>query len=341
MKILKTVEKLPGGMMVVPLFIGVLLNTFFPSTSNYFGSFTEGLINGTTPILAVWFVCLGASIKLKEVSTVLRKSGTLLLTKIGVAWIVAVVFSSFIGIGMIESGFFAGLSVIAIVAAMDMTNTGLYASLMQEYGTKEESGAFVLMNIESGPLMTMIILGTSGIASFQLHSLIAVVIPFVLGFIFGNIDNDISKFLNNGIPILIPFFAFSLGNGIDLAVIQKTGLLGIVIALGVIIVTGIPLIIADIFIGKGNGLAGIAASSTAGAAAATPQLVAQVSPEFAPIVPEATALVASSILVTSILVPIITGLYYKYISKSNFIQKLEQRRDKKLVIKNKKTLTKY
>ena len=52
----------------------------------------------------------------------------------------------------IQTGFFAGLSVLAIVSAMDMTNGGLYASLMNQYGTKEESGAFVLMSLESGPL---------------------------------------------------------------------------------------------------------------------------------------------------------------------------------------------
>ena len=44
-----------------------------------------------------------------------------------------------------------------------MTNGGLYASIMQQYGTKEEAGAFVLMSLESGPLMTMIILGTAGL----------------------------------------------------------------------------------------------------------------------------------------------------------------------------------
>jgi 2-keto-3-deoxygluconate permease len=49
---------------------------------------------------------------------------------------------------------------LAIVSAMDMTNGGLYASLMNQYGTKEESGAFVLMSLESGPLMTMLILGS-------------------------------------------------------------------------------------------------------------------------------------------------------------------------------------
>ena len=31
MKILKTVQKVPGGMMVIPLLLGVILNTVCPS----------------------------------------------------------------------------------------------------------------------------------------------------------------------------------------------------------------------------------------------------------------------------------------------------------------------
>ena len=73
--------------------------------------------------------------------------------------------------GMIQTGFFAGLSTLAIVTSMDMTNGGLYASLMQQYGTKEEAGAFVLTSIESGPLVTMMILGSTGAAYFEPHLL--------------------------------------------------------------------------------------------------------------------------------------------------------------------------
>ncbi len=58
-----------------------------------------------------------------------------------------------------------------------MTNAGLYASLMQEYGTKEEAGASVLISLESGPLMTMIILGSAGQATFEPEHLAGVSIP--------------------------------------------------------------------------------------------------------------------------------------------------------------------
>ena len=320
MKIMKAVNKVPGGLMVIPLFIGAFINTLFPNGAESLGSFTLGLATGTTPILAVWFVCLGASISLKSTGVVLKKSGSLLVAKVGTAWIIGYVSSLFLGSGMIESGFFAGLSTLALVAAMDMTNTGLYASLMQQYGSKEEAGAFVLMNLESGPLMTMIILGTAGVASFDPTLLIGIVLPFIIGYILGNLDEDMRDFLSNGIQVLIPFFAFTLGNSIELTVLLETGLLGIIFGLSIIVVTGIPLILADVFVGKGNGTAGIAASSTAGAAVATPMLVAEMVPEFAPVAPAATALVATALIVTSIVVPIITGLYAKNISKVKFFK---------------------
>lgn len=300
--------------MLVPLFLGALCHTFSPGAGKYFGSFTNGMITGTVPILAVWFFCMGASIKLSATGTVLRKSGTLAVTKIAVAWVVAAIASRIIPEHGVEvGGFFAGLSTLALVAAMDMTNGGLYASIMQQYGTKEEAGAFVLMSLESGPLMTMIILGTAGIVSFEPHVFVGAVLPFLVGFALGNLDPELREFFSKAVQTLIPFFAFALGNTIDLTVIAQTGLLGILLGVAVIIVTGIPLIIADKLIGGGDGTAGIAASSSAGAAVATPVLIAEMVPAFKPMAPAATSLVATAVIVTSILVPILTSIWSRKI----------------------------
>ncbi len=306
-QIKRSIEKIPGGMMLVPLFLGALCHTFSPGAGKYFGSFTNGMITGTVPILAVWFFCMGASIKLSATGTVLRKSGTLVVTKIAVAWVVAAIASRIIPEHGVEVGFFAGLSTLALVAAMDMTNGGLYASIMQQYGTKEEAGAFVLMSLESGPLMTMIILGTAGIASFEPHVFVGAVLPFLVGFALGNLE--LREFFSKAVQTLIPFFAFALGNTIDLTVIAQTGLLGILLGVAVIIVTGIPLIIADKLIGGGDGTAGIAASSSPGAPVATPVLIAEMVPAFKPMAPAATSLVATAVIVTSILVPIFTSIW--------------------------------
>ena len=298
MQIKRSIEKIPGGMMLVPLFLGALCHTFSPGAGKYFGAFTNGMITGTVPILAVWFFCMGASIKLSATGTVLRKSGTLVVTKIAVAWVVAAIASRIIPEHGVEVGFFAGLSTLALVAA---TNGGLYASIMQQYGTKEEAGAFVLMSLESGPLMTMIILGTAGIASFEPHVFVGAVLPFLVGFALGNLDPELREFFSKAVQTLIPFFAFALGNTIDLTVIAQTGLLGIRL--------GVPLIIADKLIGGGDGTSGIAASSSAGAAVATPVLIAEMVPAFKPMAPAATSLVATAVIVTSILVPILTSIW--------------------------------
>ena len=297
--------------MLVPLLLGAILHTFAPWTGKYFGSFTNGLITGTVPILSVWFFCMGASIDLKATGVVLRKSGTIVVTKILVAWVVGLLCVKFMPSGMIESGFFAGLSTLAIVTAMDMTNGGLYASLMAQYGSKEEAGAFVLTSIESGPLVTMMILGTTGAASFEPHLFVGAVLPFLIGFALGNLDKECKTFFSQGTMLMIPFFGFALGNTINLGMVLQTGLLGILLGIAVIIITGIPLMLADKFIGGGHGGAGLAASSTAGAAVTNPVIIAGMVPAFAPIAPAATALVATCVVVTSIIVPIITAFWCK------------------------------
>jgi 2-keto-3-deoxygluconate permease len=272
-------------------------------------------MTGTVPILAVWFFCMGAGINIKATGTVLRKSGTLVLTKIAVAWVVAIVASMFIPDGGIQTGFFAGFSVLALIAVMDMTNGGLYASIMQQYGSKEEAGAFVLMSLESGPLVTMLILGSTGLAAFHPQAFVGAVLPFLVGFLLGNLDKDFRDFFSKATHTMIPFFGFALGNSIDLSVIAKTGLAGILLGVLVIIVTGVPLMLADRFIGGGNGTAGLAASSTAGAAVANPMIIATMKPEFLPVAQSATALCAACVIVTSILVPILTAYWSQYMEK--------------------------
>ena len=254
--------------MLAPLLLGALCRTFAPDAPNYFKGFTQGIMTGVVPILAVWFFCMGASIKLSATGTVLRKSGTLVVTKFLAAWAITIVATWILPPEGIQTGFFAGLSVLAIVCAMDMTNGGLYASLMQTYGTKEEAGAFVLTSIESGPLMSMIILGASGVAHFEPQVFVGAILPFIVGFALGNLDPKLRAFFTPGGMLMIPFFAFSLGNTVDLGnLLSPLAGLGVLLALSVIVLTAIPLILADRFIGGGTGTAGLAASSTAGAAA--------------------------------------------------------------------------
>lgn len=69
MNILKTVKKIPGGLMVVPLLLGAIINTFFGGTiwTMFDGTFTTYLWkSGAMPILAVFIFCNATTINFKK-----------------------------------------------------------------------------------------------------------------------------------------------------------------------------------------------------------------------------------------------------------------------------------
>lgn len=303
----RAIEKVPGGMMTVPLLLGALLAAFFPGTPKFFGSFTGALFSGgALTILAVFYVCMGASIDFKATPYIVKKGGTLLIVKVGVAMILGLIFGRFLGEAPITAGIFAGVSTLAIVAAMNDTNGGLYMALMGQYGRPRDVGAYTVMTLESGPFLTMITLGVAGLSSFQWPALVGAILPLIVGMIIGNLDREMRAFLSKAVPVMIPFFAFALGTGLNLSQVWQAGLLGLAMGVGVVLVTGIPLFFADRLTG-GNGVAGVAAASTAGNAAAVPAIVAAANPAYADAAGPATILIAACVVVTAILTPILTA----------------------------------
>lgn len=306
----RTIERVPGGMMIVPLLIGSLVATFMPDMPKFFGSFTNALFTGALPILAVFYVCMGASINVKSTPYLLKKGGALFATKVGAAIIMGIVFGHFLGEQPISSGFFAGISTLAIVAAMNDTNGGLYMALMGQYGRSEDVGAYTVMSLESGPFLTMVTLGVAGLAAFPWPTLLGSILPLLVGMLLGNLDREMRDFLAKAVPVMIPFFALALGASLDLHNVWQAGLLGIGMGVAVVVVTGIPLYFADRLTG-GTGVAGVAAANTAGNAAAVPALIAAANPIYADAAKSATLLVAACVVVTAILSPILTAAVAK------------------------------
>jgi 2-keto-3-deoxygluconate permease len=299
----RTLDRLPGGMMVAPLLLGALIATWLPGTPQFFGSFTAALFTGALPILAVFYVCMGASIDFNATPYLLKKGGSLLAVKVGIAAIAGIVFGRWLGEAPVSSGVFAGISTLAVVAAMNDTNGGLYMALMGQYGRPRDVGAYSIMSLESGPFLTMITLGIAGLAAFPWQTLLGSILPLLLGMLLGNLDRKMRVFLGRAVPVLIPFFAFALGAGLDLHKVWQAGVLGLALGVVVVVMTGIPLFFADRFTG-GNGVAGVAAASTAGNAAAVPAIIAAANPAYAAAADHATILVAASVVVTAILVPL-------------------------------------
>jgi 2-keto-3-deoxygluconate permease len=306
LKIKATIERLPGGMMIVPLLLGCAIANLAPGAPKFFGSFTGALFTGALPILAVFYVCMGATISFENTPYVLKKGGVLLGAKIICGIVAGLVLGRCLGEKPVESGFFAGISTLAVVAAINDTNGGLYMALMAQYGKPRDVGAYAVMSIESGPFLTMLTLGAAGLSAFPWQALLGAVLPLAVGMALGNLDRDLREFFGRAVPVLIPFFAFALGAGIDIRHVWESGLLGIALGLGVVACSGVVLFFADRLIG-GTGVAGLAAAATAGNAAAVPMLVAAANPAYNEAAKQATVLVSASVVVTAIVVPFVTA----------------------------------
>ncbi|OHM96806.1 2-keto-3-deoxygluconate permease [Salmonella enterica subsp. enterica serovar Rubislaw] len=309
MNIKKAIERVPGGMMVVPLVIGAVINTFAPQALDI-GGFTTALFkNGAAPLIGAFLLCMGAGISVKAAPQALLQGGTITLTKLLVA----------IGIGLGAEGIF-GLSGVAIIAAMSNSNGGLYAALVGEFGNERDVGAISILSLNDGPFFTMIALGAAGMANIPIMALVAVLVPLVVGMILGNLDPHMRDFLTKGGPLLIPFFAFALGAGINLEMLLQGGLAGILLGVLTTFVGGFFNIRADRLVG-GTGIAGAAASSTAGNAVATPLAIAQADPSLAEVAAAAAPLIAASVITTAILTPVLTSWVAKKQARQASLEK--------------------
>lgn len=291
-------------MMVIPLFIGVLLNTFFPTVLKI-GGLTTSLANGSSALIGAFLLCMGAGINFRSAPKAAKKGVAVTFTKFLIGAALGVVVARFMG----PEGLF-GLSSLAVISAMTNSNGGLYAALAGEFGDETDVGAIAILSVNDGPFLTMIALGTAGIASMPLLPLVGVILPLVLGIILGNLDAQLKDFLLKGGMVLIPFFAFSLGAQLDLYTIIEAGLPGVLLGLLTTFLGGLFNILADRTVG-GSGICGAAASSTAGNAVATPAAIALVDPTLAPLVNVATSQIAAAVVTTIIFTPILTQIVAK------------------------------
>ena len=302
----RTVERIPGGFMLVPLLAGALVHTFVPHAAQFFGSFTGALFEGALPILAVFYVCVGSTIAVGALPQVAKRGGALLTTKVALGIAAGMILGHFLGNDPVRAGWFAGVSTLAVVAAINDTNGGLYMALMNQYGTPEETAAYSVMGLESGPFLTMVTLGAAGLATFPWPTLLGAILPLLFGLVVGNLDSELREFLGSATPVMIPFFAFALGATLNLKEVWSAGLVGIGLGLGVLLVSGVALLAVDRLCG-GTGTAGVGAATTAGNAAAVPALVAAANHRYAAAAAPATVLVASSVIVTTMLAPLATA----------------------------------
>ena len=119
--------------MVVPLFLGMLLNTFAPNALKI-GGFTQALTNqGYPTFLAMYLFTVGTKMTLNAAPTMLKRGFGILLAKVGIAIVIA------LGIAHFFNGDVLGLTTLAVLAAMNDTNGGMFLALTSTFGSKEDA----------------------------------------------------------------------------------------------------------------------------------------------------------------------------------------------------------
>lgn len=299
-----TMNRIPGGLMLIPLILGSLVGTFAGSALDI-GSFTTGLFKDSAlPLIALLIFTTGTQVTLKGSGPVLGTAGVVLLTKSLIPATLVVLLGLVVGIDGI-----LGISILALIASFDNSNGGLWLAFTGRYGDKRDRGAYLASAVNDGPFFSLLFLGASGLGEIPILALVAAIVPFLLGMLVGNLDSKWREVLRPVPNIVIPFFAFALGTGIDLSAVVTGGLSGLLVGVAVTLITGTFVYLGYKLMlrrGRQSGI-GIAAATTAGNAIATPSVVAAADPSFAPYVGTATAQVAASVLVTAILAPLLAA----------------------------------
>lgn len=302
MKILKTVQKVPGGLMVIPLFLGAIINMLFPQILDIGGMTTATFKTGAGSFIGASLLCVGSQITITRVGEPLKRGFVLLMAKFLAGFVSTMFVAKIWGPGGV-----LGLTPLMLLAAVTNSNGGMYLGLMTQFGDENDLGAQSLLGINDGPFLTLLGMGLGGLANFDLVALIASVLPLVVGIVLGNLDKDIKDFLEPGIMFTLPFLSFCLGTGLNLKNIATGGATGILLGLSVVVLSALFIFPADRFILKRPGYAAFALCTTAGNAVAVPAIIGEVDPSLASQVETATAAVATAVIVTAILAPILTS----------------------------------
>lgn len=78
-KILKNMQKVPGGMMLIPMFITALINTIFPQVLNIGNPLTAMFTSkGTMTIIGIMLFCMGIQIDLSQIKNMMKRGGVIL-----------------------------------------------------------------------------------------------------------------------------------------------------------------------------------------------------------------------------------------------------------------------
>lgn len=306
-------KRVPAGIIVVPMFLASILNTFVPGFLQV-GPMTAALTSkeGLNALIDVTLVAVGSQLTFKRLELALKRGLVLFLSKWLTAIVLGFLFFKFFG----RDGFL-GISALAFIAAISNQNNSLFIGLISDYGDEYDVASAAITAIISVPIFTFLTLSMLGIADITPTSILDLCLPLLVGIVLGNIDKNFCEFLAATQMYIMPFLGFAIGAGINIMAIFKGGLPGLVLSIltvGAAFVISLP---ADIFINKRPGWAAISTYTAAGNSVIVPALVADLDKSWQVYKDLAAAQLGTVVIITSILVPFVAKLWLKVYNKKS------------------------
>lgn len=309
--LLNKMKKMPGGLVIIPLVIAVLLATFVPQVYQIGGYVTALFYDGNAAMMGLFLIVCGSTINIKQVGMPLYKGVTLTAMK----FILGVIVGTIVGKICGPAGFL-GITPFVLIAAITNSNGSLYISLSSQFGNATDTGAISILSLNDGPFFTLVALGATGLANIPFMTMVAVLVPILIGFIWGNLDAEFRKTCATAQPIITFFMTISIGAKTDVKTILTAGASGIVLGLISAATAVIFFFIFNILLPKKERNAmGAAVGTTALNSAMTPAACAEADPSLAGYVDMATAQCATASIITLFLAPFVTAFFDNYMRK--------------------------
>ncbi|WES88022.1 2-keto-3-deoxygluconate permease [Dickeya fangzhongdai] len=304
-------NKFPGGLIIIPLILAILINTFFPSVLKIGGPTTALFKAGSSAMMGIFLLICGASINIRQAGLPLYKGAVLLMLKFAAGALAVWIMGALFG----PAGFF-GISTLALVACITSSNSSLYIALCSNYGDASDAGAISVFCIKDGPFVTMVVLGVSGLANIPFEALLSMLVPLLVGMMWGNIDQKFKQLCAASQPLIIIIMSFAIGANSSMSTVFSAGLSGILLG-GISALTAIVFyFLYNLFLKKKTAL-GAALGTTAASSALTPAMVAQADPTLQAFVDAATAQLATASIITMLTAPVLVAWFDKRLRKND------------------------
>ncbi len=305
MKLLRTIQKVPAGILLVPTIIGALIHTFCPQILEI-GDPTQSMFTAAGMQLCIGLLLFftGTQLSLSQLGLVAKKGLPFLLVKYGVAYGAALLFLSLFG----QAGLL-GVSFLAFAIAITSCNGALYMGIIEPYGNSVDYALFGILMMFSMPVLPMVLLNSANGGDINWMSIVSLLVPFIFGIVLGNIDPAIRDLFKSGNNCVLPFIGFQFGAVINLAEAAKQIPQGILLTVLFYVISIVPLYFFDRKVLHGGGYASVASCSVAGVALSIPMMAASAAGIYEPFVADAVSQLAMIMFITTFATPYITKFF--------------------------------